>query len=107
MAGEILPGQQLYSAAPFQVLNPSGMDAGESIRNITAVGEGNRTRQAEAARQESANAHDSAEREKDRMAAAQQGDENRNLQREMADKEAGLANKRMDLDEKHYRDSQY
>ena len=107
MPDAVLPNQGLYTAAPFQVINPSGVGADQSIQGITAVGEGNRQRALEAQMASARNKHDADQREKDRMAAAEQADKNRNLQRELAEKEQGLAQRQLDIEEKRYRDEQF
>jgi hypothetical protein len=75
---EILGGQYLGTAKPFNVLNPSGISGEQSLATITAVGEGNRNRAAQsaaqqrqiAAAQEAQNKemeHNALEAEKDRQ----------------------------------------
>jgi hypothetical protein len=84
MADEIIGGGYLYPSKPFNVLNPGGMSADQSIGTIAGVGEGNRQRALQA-----------SEGQKNRNASAQSDQMNATLQRDRMAQEAQIAEKQM------------
>lgn len=84
MAENIMGGGYLYGAKPFNVINPGGMSADQSIGTIAGVGEGNRQRALQA-----------SEGQKNRNAQAQSDQRNEALQRERMAQEAELAQRQM------------
>lgn len=85
-------GGGYQAAKPFNTINPSGIGAEESLGTLTAVGEGNRNRAAQAAQQQRAIA-----------AQQQQNAEAMEFQAREAEKDRQLQMKKMQ-DEQWYRD---
>ena len=84
MADETIGGGYLYPSKPFNVINPGGMSADQSINTIAGVGEGNRQRALQA-----------SEGQKNRNATAQSDQMNATLQRDRMAQEAQIAEKQM------------
>lgn len=72
MAENILGGGYLPPAKPFNVINPSGISAEQSLNTLTAIGEGKRNRAHEARQSAAAMEFQQREGERDRMFQSQQ-----------------------------------
>lgn len=84
MAENILGGGNLYTAKPFNVINPSGMSSDQSVGTIAAVGEGNRQR-----------AMQTSEGNKNRAASRESDMRNEKLQRDRMSQEVQLTQQQM------------